>query len=108
MNRAHRIGQKHAVSVTTYYMRDTVEERLLAYRRLSGEEVAVAAAGHAAMGEDAAQQVEASLGGQADTIGAIGGVGAAAGAVLGVGMSGGDAQGLTLAKLRALFGLMEV
>jgi hypothetical protein len=37
MNRAHRIGQRREVSVTTYYMKNTIEERLLAYRQLSGE-----------------------------------------------------------------------
>jgi hypothetical protein len=35
-NRCHRIGQKRAVSVTTYFTRGTVEERLLAYRAHEG------------------------------------------------------------------------
>ena len=37
MNRCHRIGQTHDVRVYTFYLRGTVEERLLAYRRLAEE-----------------------------------------------------------------------
>ena len=32
MNRCHRIGQQRDVRTTAYYLRGTVEERLLAYR----------------------------------------------------------------------------
>jgi len=37
MNRCHRIGQQHAVQCVTYYCERTVEERLLALRRLEGD-----------------------------------------------------------------------
>jgi hypothetical protein len=39
-NRCHRIGQSQAVTVTTYFVRGSVEERILGYRRLSGEAAA--------------------------------------------------------------------
>lgn len=74
MNRAHRIGQRREVSVTTYYMKNTIEERLLAFRQLSGED------------QDQVQSLE-------------GGAGA--------GQSGGDGHGLTAAKLRCIFGLVD-
>ena len=38
MNRCHRIGQQSRVTVTTYYVQNSIEERILGYRRLSSEE----------------------------------------------------------------------
>ena len=32
MNRCHRIGQERSVSTTSYFLRGTAEERLIAYR----------------------------------------------------------------------------
>ena len=32
MNRCHRIGQERSVSTTSYFLRGTAEERLVAYR----------------------------------------------------------------------------
>lgn len=37
-NRCHRIGQTSDVSTTTYYVRDSIEERLLAYRAQSASQ----------------------------------------------------------------------
>jgi SNF2 family DNA or RNA helicase len=39
MNRCHRIGQARQVEVVMYYMRDSVEERILAYRKMKGEPI---------------------------------------------------------------------
>jgi len=39
MNRCHRIGQARQVEVTMYYCRNTVEERILAYRMSRGERI---------------------------------------------------------------------
>ena len=109
MNRAHRIGQQHSVQVTTYYMRHSVEERLLAFRRISGEEAAAtaAAASSAATATEAPGVAADDESGACDPIdvGSAAEHEAAAASGLGAGMSGGDAQGLTAAKLRALFGL---
>merc|ERR1712046_247162 len=43
MNRCHRIGQGRQVEVTMYYVRASVEERILAYRLSRGEPVLPAA-----------------------------------------------------------------
>ena len=75
MNRAHRIGQQQAVSVTTYYVPDSIEERLLAFRRLSGEADA-----------DAAEASGEGMG-------------------MGVGAGADGGQGMSAAKYKAIFGL---
>ncbi|CAN0434826.1 unnamed protein product, partial [Discosporangium mesarthrocarpum] len=36
LNRVHRIGQTHTVRCVVFYMRDSVEERLLALRHSKG------------------------------------------------------------------------
>ena len=92
MNRAHRIGQRHPVTVTTYYVRNTIEERLLAYRQLGGEAEAQAPP---TPGKEAAG-VAAELG----LTQRAGPNPAAVGVTTGAGMGGSDAQGLTAAKLR--------
>jgi len=49
MNRCHRIGQEHEVRTVTFYVRGTVEERLLAYRLRSEGPQDAAVAGAAAL-----------------------------------------------------------
>lgn len=93
------------MSVTTYYVENTIEERLLSYRQVTGEDLTGANSsgipsadsrlvGAPGMETDATaeSQKEAAL---AVPVG------------LGVGIGGSDAQGLTAAKLRCVFGLTD-
>jgi len=52
MNRCHRIGQSRQVEVTMYYYRNTVEERILAYRMMRGEPVLASAGQEEDEGEE--------------------------------------------------------
>ena len=84
------------MSVTTYYVENTIEERLLSYRQVTGEDLTGANSSGIPSADcrlvGAPSQKEAAL---AVPVG------------LGVGIGGSDAQGLTAAKLRCVFGLTD-
>lgn len=93
-------GRVAAVSVTTYYVENTIEERLLSYRQVSGE---VSSAGNS---RGTATERRGTLAAKGD-ITVESEKEAALGVGMGAGIGGSDAQGLTAAKLRCIFGLTD-
>lgn len=88
-----------AVSVTTYYVQNTIEERLLSYRQVGGE---------GSLGGTTTEDPGTTQATAGDTT-VESEKGAALGVAMGmgVGIGGSDAQGLSAAKLRCIFGLTD-
>lgn len=87
-----------AVSVTTYFVQNTIEERLLSYRQVGGEgslggTITETSGTQATAGDTT---VDSEKEGALDVV--MG---------MGVGIGGSDAQGLSAAKLRCIFGLTD-
>ena len=82
------------MSVTTYYVENTIEERLLSYRQVTGEDLTGA-------NSSGIPSADCRL------VGAPKEAALAVPVGLGVGIGGSDAQGLTAAKLWCVFGLTD-
>ena len=87
-----------AVSVTTYYVRNTIEERLLSYRQVGSE----GSLGGTTTEDPGTQATsgDTTVDSEKESV-----LGVAVG--MGVGIGGSDAQGLSAAKLRCIFGLTD-